>query len=101
MKSILLLSRWLIQLNYMMDHSIIFRDQKKYQAIEKIRERLELLKGKSERVHQRWLCKLHNDIITILPPSAGRYKEVRNKIIAMLDAAEKRMNSEQLRVLIQ
>jgi len=95
-----LLTRWMHSLNYMMSKSIIYRDIKKYMAMERIRLRMDYIKNNSLSVHYKSLCRLDADVRTILPPSAGKFKHVREKLIRILDDATKHTNSEMLRVHI-
>lgn len=96
-----LLTRWMHSLNYIMSKSIIYRDVRKYMAMERVRIRMEYIKNNSLSVHYRWLCKLDADVREILPPAAGKFKGVRQKLIRLLDEADKHTNSQALRVLIQ
>lgn len=96
-----LLFRWMHSLAYMMSKNIIYRDVRKYMAMEKIKLRMDYIKNCSPAVHYRWLCELSKEVREIMPPAAGKFKGVREKLIRLLDEADKHTNSQVLRVLIQ
>ena len=88
------------QTRFMMDKGIIYRDVRKYMAIEKLRIQFDAIAHTSLHVHYRWLMKLRTYVIDIMPPSAGRYKEQRVKLIQLLDEAEKTLNYDAMRVRV-
>lgn len=91
---------WIHQCKYLMDRTMITASLKKYAAIEILTQRLNFLKDKSLDAHYEWIVKLRNEVIDILPASTGRYRELRVKLIMLLDEAEKKVNSDAMRVAI-
>jgi hypothetical protein len=82
------------QVKFLMDKHIVFGSLKKYLAIEELTQRFNSLAGKSIEQHYTWLVKMRDQVIDILPPDAGRYKEQRMKLIQLLNEAENHVNTE-------
>lgn len=92
---------WMKLLSYMMDHNLSERSLRKMKAIEDIRLRLDVIAHCSLHVHYRWILKLRNDIIDILPYADGRYKNTRKRILDLLHEAERTINADhRQRVLV-
>lgn len=88
------------QLSYCMDKGLVFRDVRKYMAIERLKLRFDSIKDKALTMHYRWLLRLRNDVITILPPDTSKFRSQRMKLIQLLDEAEKKLNTDAMRVSI-
>lgn len=68
--------------------------------MERIRLRMDYIKNNSLSVHYKSICRLDGDVRTILPPAAGKFKSLREKLIRILDEATKHTNEQVLRVRI-
>lgn len=92
---------WMKLLSFMMDHNLAERSLLKMKAITDIRLRLDVISHCSLHVHYRWLLKMRNQVIDILPNENGRYKNTRKRILAMLHEAERTINADyRQRVLV-
>lgn len=87
-------------LSFLMDKKIVFNDITRRMAMERLRNRLEYIKDKSLTVYYKTLMDHHHDVMQILPPDAGRYKNMRRAIIQVMDDAEKKINARAYRVMI-
>lgn len=94
-----LLSGAMKQKTFLMDHGYVNKSLQKIMAIETITTRLDIIKDKPLSTHYMWLLRLRNQVIDILPPEAGRYKNLRAQILQLLEEAEERVNSDRLRIV--
>lgn len=88
------------QLKWLMDHGIVCKDLRRYSSIERVRAQFSSNSNATLSAHYRWLLKLHADVINIMPPVESRYKNTRSKLIALLDEAEKAINTDKMRIMI-
>lgn len=89
------------QCTFMMDHNLIQRSLQKMKAVHELRERFDFISSCSLHVHYRWILKLRNQVIDILPPD-GRYSKQRKRILDLLNEAEKTINADyRQRILVR
>jgi hypothetical protein len=90
----------MLLLTYQMNHQIITSSLKKWKAIADLRVRLQAISHCSLNVHYRWILKMRDQVIDILPAEGGRYQNTRKKILDLLYEAEKTINADYKRRIL-
>ncbi len=83
----LLIQSAMKQLTFMMDHNVVYRTPERFHAIAKINEFLSNHTLLAKDFYQSLLA-IKPSVIEILPPAVGRYRNVRLRILELLQYAE-------------
>lgn len=77
------------QLSFMMDRNMVYTTMQRIQAKSRVEQLISKLSGMRDEDCCIAIAQSRADLVEIMPPACGRYKNLRNRILSLIDEAEK------------